>query len=84
MFGCFGMIGSNFNAMAMEPLGKIAGVGSAAYGFATTTVASAIGGVIGQRYDGSVIPLVVGFVVLGSICMAIIAVTERGKFFETR
>ena len=84
MFGCFGMIGSNFNAMAMEPLGKIAGVGSAAYGFATTTVASAIGGVIGQRYDGSVIPLVVGFVVLGSVCMAIIAVTERGKFFETR
>ena len=84
MFGCFGMIGSNFNAMAMEPLGKIAGVASAAYGFATTTVASAIGGVIGQQYNGSVIPLVVGFVVLGSVCMVIIAVTERGKFFESR
>lgn len=84
MFACFGMIGSNFNAMAMEPLGKIAGVASAAYGFSTTTLSSAIGWMIGHQYNGSVIPLITGFVVLGSVCLVIIAITERGQFFASR
>ncbi|MEO1101407.1 MAG: multidrug effflux MFS transporter, partial [Pseudomonadota bacterium] len=55
IFACFGLIGSNFNALAMEPLGKIAGTASAAYGFATTTLSSLIGWMIGSRYDGSAI-----------------------------
>ncbi|MCI4643564.1 MAG: Bcr/CflA family drug resistance efflux transporter, partial [Hyphomonadaceae bacterium] len=84
MFACFGMIGSNFNAMAMEPLGKIAGVGSAAYGFSTTTVSSAIGWLIGQQYNGTVIPILTGFVVLGSVCFIIVTVVERGRLFTTR
>lgn len=84
MFGCFGMIGSNFNAMAMEPLGKIAGTASAAYGFFTTTLSSLIGWMIGSQYDGTVLPLLIGFAALGLTCLAIIAVVEKGRFFSSR
>ncbi|MEL6569403.1 MAG: multidrug effflux MFS transporter [Pseudomonadota bacterium] len=84
MFGCFGMIGSNFNAMAMESQGKVAGTASAAYGFFTTTVSSFIGWLIGREYDGTVIPLITGFVVLGLVSLALVGWVEKGKFFQSR
>lgn len=84
IFACFGLIGSNFNALAMEPLGRIAGTASAAQGFATTTVSSLIGWLIGSRYDGSVIPVMTGFAVLGLVSLAIVLVTERGRLFSSR
>ena len=77
IFACFGLIGSNFNALAMEPLGHIAGTASAAYGFATTTISSLIGYLIGSRYDGSVSPVVLGFFALGMVSLLIVRLTER-------
>ena len=84
IFACFGLIGSNFNALAMEPLGRIAGTASAAQGFATTTVSSIIGWMIGSRYDGSVIPVMTGFAVLGLVSLGVVLITERGKLFSSR
>ncbi len=84
VFMCFGMIGSNFNALAMEPLGRIAGTASAAYGFATTTLSSLIGWTIGTRYDGTVAPLIAGFAALGLVSLAIVLITERGRLFASR
>ncbi len=83
-FACFGMIGANFSSLAMEPLGKIAGTGSAAYGFMTTTVASFFGWMVASRFDGSVVPLLEGYVGLGILCMIVVLITERGKLFSTR
>ena len=80
-FGMVGMIGSNFNAIAMEPLGDIAGTASAALGFASTTLAGGFGYLISSQYDGSVLPLLTGFVVLGVASLIILYVTERGKLF---
>lgn len=84
MFACFGLIGSNFNALAMEPLGRIAGTASAAYGFATTTVASGFGYLIGSQYNGSSIPVLLGFLCLGAASLAIVLVVERGRLFASR
>lgn len=81
IFALFGLIGANFNALAMEPLGKIAGTASAAYGFATTTIAGGIGGLIGRAYDGSTQPILLGYAGLGFTCLIIVAVTERGRLF---
>ena len=82
LFALFGLIGANFNALALEPLGRIAGTASAAHGFATTTVSGLIGGLIGRAYDGTTRPLLIGFVVLGFACLVIVAVTERGRLFS--
>ncbi|MEO0982062.1 MAG: multidrug effflux MFS transporter [Pseudomonadota bacterium] len=84
MFACFGMMGSNFNALAMEPQGKIAGTASALLGFSSTTVASLIGWMIGRQYDGSSLPIIAGFFLLGVASLAIIAITERGRLFASR
>ncbi|MEQ8558599.1 MAG: multidrug effflux MFS transporter [Henriciella sp.] len=83
-FACFGLIGANFNSLAMEPLGKIAGTGSAAYGFMTTTVASFFGWMVASRFDGSVVPILEGYVGLGLTCLVIVLVTERGRLFGSR
>ena len=82
-FGMVGMIGSNFNAIAMEPLGDIAGTASAALGFASTTLAGGFGYLISSQYDGSVLPLLTGFVVLGVASLIILYVTEKGRLFQT-
>lgn len=81
-FGCFGMLGANFSAIAMEPQGKIAGTASALYGFATTTVASGFGFLVSSQFDGTVAPILFGFVGLGLLSLALILITERGKLFE--
>lgn len=82
-FAFFGLIGANFNALAMEPLGRIAGTASAAYGFATTTLSAVLGGLIGRAYDGSTGPLMLGFVGLGLASLIAVAVTERGRLFRS-
>ncbi|MEM6477393.1 MAG: multidrug effflux MFS transporter [Pseudomonadota bacterium] len=83
-FGCFGMLGANFTALAMEPQGKIAGTASAAYGFASTTFASLMGYLVAGQYNGTVAPFMWGFVALGLGSLTIILLTERGKLFQTR
>ncbi|MEQ8892300.1 MAG: multidrug effflux MFS transporter [Sandaracinaceae bacterium] len=83
VFALFGLIGANFNALAMEPLGKIAGTASAAYGFATTSVSGLLGGLIGRAYDGTTTPLLLGFAALGVASLIAVAVTERGRLFSS-
>lgn len=83
-FACFGMMGANFSALAMEPLGKIAGTASAAYGFATTTVSSLLGMAIGSYYNGTTLPLILGFVALGVGSLIVVLITEKGKLFSSR
>lgn len=83
-FGMVGMIGSNFNAIAMEPLGEIAGTASAALGFATTTIAGGFGYLISSQYNGSIVPLLAGFAGLGVGSFILLYITERGKLFGER
>jgi len=64
VFFCVGLLFGNLNALAMEPLGHIAGVGAAVVGALTTTIALLLGILIGQSYNGTVLPLVGGFAAL--------------------
>jgi DHA1 family bicyclomycin/chloramphenicol resistance-like MFS transporter len=81
-FACFGMMGANFASLALEPMGDIAGTANAVYGFFTSTGASLIGLVIAQQFNGTVIPILVGYVCLGLVSLLIIAITERGQLFQ--
>ncbi|GLQ20217.1 multidrug effflux MFS transporter [Algimonas porphyrae] len=81
-FACFGMMGANFASLALEPMGDIAGTANAVYGFFTSTGASLIGLFIAQQFNGTVIPILIGFVGLGLTSLTIILITERGKLFE--
>ncbi len=78
-FFCFGLIGPNFNAMAMEPVGHIAGTASSFIGFYTTAAGATFGWLIGQSFDGTVRPLTVGFTLLAVAALVTVLITERGK-----
>ena len=70
-FFCVGILFGNMNAMAMEPLGHIAGLGAAIVGSLSTLLATPLGMTIGQAYNGTVTPLVAGFAVLGLGALAL-------------
>ena len=78
-FFCQGLLFGNFNAIAMEPLGHIAGIGAAVVGSLTSFISLALGTAIGQAYDGTVVPLVGGFAVLGLLSLTTIWWTDRDK-----
>ncbi len=78
-FFCIGILFGNFNALAMEPMGHIAGVAASVVGSLTTFISLLLGTVIGQAYDGTVLPLVGGFTVLGLASFAVMRWTERGS-----
>ncbi|HHL42911.1 MAG TPA: MFS transporter [Hellea balneolensis] len=64
-FFVLGVMFGNVNAIAMEPLGHIAGIGSAVVGSVSGIVSVTLGTLIGQQFNGTVLPLIGGFVVLG-------------------
>jgi DHA1 family bicyclomycin/chloramphenicol resistance-like MFS transporter len=72
----------NFNAMAMEPLGAVAGTASSFMGFYTTLAAALLGLLIGQAFDGTVLPLGIGYVVLSALAVLVVLWTEGGRLFQ--
>jgi DHA1 family bicyclomycin/chloramphenicol resistance-like MFS transporter len=76
VFFCNGILFGNFNAMALEPLGHIAGVASAVVGSLTTFVSLTLGTLIGRAFDGTVLPLVAGFAGLGLGALAVMLWAE--------
>ncbi|MEM7031814.1 MAG: multidrug effflux MFS transporter [Chloroflexota bacterium] len=64
-FLCIGVLFGNLNALAMEPLGHIAGVGAAVVGSLSTLISVPLGTYIGQAYNDTVLPLVGGYAVFG-------------------
>jgi DHA1 family bicyclomycin/chloramphenicol resistance-like MFS transporter len=83
--GCmfpFGWIGSNFNAISMEPLGHIAGTAASVQGFVQTLGGAAIGVLIGQSFDGTVTPLAAGFCGVGLAGLVCVMIAEKGALFS--
>jgi len=81
---CFGLLAGNFGAMAMEPMGHIAGTASSAQGFISTIFGSLTGFFIGQQFDGTVAPMAIGITVCGLIALVFVLVAERGRLFVAR
>jgi len=68
-----GLLFGNLTALAMQPLGHIAGTGAAVVGGLSTLISLALGTAIGQSYDGTVVPLVSGFAILSVLAMLAMA-----------
>lgn len=78
-FFCVGMLFGNFNAMAMEPLGHIAGVGATVVGSLTLFIAVPMGIMISQNYNQTILPLVGGFAILGILSLIAIHWAKQGQ-----
>ena len=71
---CFfgiGLLFGNLNALAMQPLGHVAGTGAAIVGATSMLLSLVLGTAIGQSYNGTVLPLVVGFAALSACAMLV-------------
>ena len=78
VFFFFGILFGNLNALAMEPLGHIAGLGSAVIGSLSTLMSVVFGIFVADAYNQTVLPLLLGFALLGAAAQVVVAWTERG------
>ena len=78
---CFGLASANFGALAMQPLGHVAGTASSVQGTIGTIGGALLGLAVGQAFDGTIVPMVAGFAAFGATGLAILLVTERGRLF---
>ncbi|MFN2105344.1 MAG: multidrug effflux MFS transporter [Candidatus Promineifilaceae bacterium] len=76
-FFCVGILFGNQNALAMEPLGRIAGIGAAVVGALSTFLSVPAGTIIGQSYNGTIIPLVAGIAILASVSLLVVRWIEQ-------
>ena len=83
LFFCFGILFGNLNALAMEPLGHVAGLGSAVVGSISTLISVVFGVIVADAYDNTVLPLVLGFAILGLAGLLVMRWTEAGLAAET-
>ncbi|RBP85817.1 Bcr/CflA family efflux MFS transporter [Marinomonas rhizomae] len=82
LFFCFGLLFGNLNALAMEPMGHVAGIASAVIGSASSIMSMSIGTVIGQMYNNTLLPISGGFIIMGSLAVCIMYWAEKGRVEE--
>ena len=75
-FFCVGILFGNQNALAMEPLGHLAGIGAAVVGSLSTALSMPVGTVIGRSYNGTVLPLVIGVAVCSALSIIVVLWAE--------
>jgi MFS transporter, DHA1 family, multidrug resistance protein len=76
---CSGMTFGNYNAMAMEPMGHIAGMAAAVSGAISSLIAITLGGLAARQYDGTMYPIAIAFVVYGLLAFAVAEWTEARR-----
>jgi len=69
----------NFNAMALEPMGHIAGMAAAVSGVISQAMGIGLGYIAGRAYDGSLTGLSVYFVIFALIAIVITTWSEGGR-----
>ena len=78
---CFGLASANFGALAMQPLGHVAGTASSVQGTIGTIGGALLGLLVGQSYNGTLVPMVGSFAAFGALGLLILLATERGRLF---
>ncbi len=76
-FLLFGTLFGNLNAIAMEPMGHVAGMASAIIGAASSVLSLILASIIGQLYDGTLIPMTGGFAILCGLAFMMTVYEKR-------
>jgi MFS transporter, DHA1 family, multidrug resistance protein len=78
-FFCSGMTFGNYQAIALEPMGHIAGMAAAVSGAMASLMAITLGGAAARLYDGSVTPIAIAFVVYAALALLTTTLAERSR-----
>lgn len=79
IFCCVAVLFANFNALALEPLGHVAGTASAVVMSLSSLGAAPIALAIARGFDGSLTPMFAGFLGLGLAGLGFMVMAERGR-----
>ena len=79
LFFCFGLMFGNLNAIAMEPMGHVAGIASAIIGSLSSILSMILGTLIGQLYNNTLIPVTTGFLLLGFLSLLVMQYVDEKK-----
>ncbi len=71
-FFAIGFLFGNLRALAMEPIGHIAGIGAAITGFLSTMMAVPISTFIGKFVTATALPLFIGFLICSTMALLIL------------
>ncbi|MGO9933995.1 MAG: multidrug effflux MFS transporter [Steroidobacteraceae bacterium] len=80
---CFSLSVSNFGAMAMEPVGSVAGIAASLQGFVSTFSGALVGAFIGRLFDGTTLPLAAGGLCCGLASLLFVLLAEKGRLFHS-
>lgn len=82
MLSAHALLIPNFNTIAMHPMGSIAGTASSVIGAVQLAVGALLGAALDRMFDGTILPLAVGFLGYGVIAMALVLWAEGGRLFQ--
>lgn len=71
-FFCIGILFGNVNALAMQPMGHIAGTAAAVIASLSTLISLVLGLAIGRAYSGTILPLSIGLASLSVVSLPIL------------
>ena len=72
-----GLLFGNLNALALEPVGHIAGLASSTVGAVSTLLAVPLAALLGQLFDGTPLPLILGGCVFSLCGLGVMAAVRR-------
>ncbi|ODT05662.1 MAG: MFS transporter [Mesorhizobium sp. SCN 65-20] len=71
----------NTGALAMEPLGEVAGTASAIFGAIQTVGGAILGWAVAQSFDGTLAPVMASLCIFGTFVLACFLIAEKGRLF---
>lgn len=77
----FSLTVPNFNSMAMEPLGAVAGTASSFIGCYTTLLSAVLALIAGRAFDNTIMPLAYTYLVLGILALVAVLWAENWRLF---
>jgi DHA1 family bicyclomycin/chloramphenicol resistance-like MFS transporter len=79
IFCCNGLLFSNLSTMAMQSLGRVAGLGASMSASVSSLVAVVVSVALGRFYDMTVFPLAIGFLLAGVVALALVLAAHRSQ-----
>ncbi len=75
-------IGSNFQAISLQPFARIAGAAASVMSFVRLLLGAGLGLLIGQAFDGTAAPLTLAMILAGCGTLALVLYSENGRLFR--
>ncbi len=76
---CIGILFPNLSALAMQPLGKVAGIGASLISAISTTIGVSLSIIVGRYYNNTLMPLAFAVLFCAILSLFFLYLAKRGK-----